>query len=89
MEEFIRKMSEYGPVKDEFTKVLQVEVEEQDLENIMAAAAKEKENIGQIVDIYKKKRLSKKEGGRMKQRQQRLCLVSEIDYFIWDCIVYR
>ena len=38
MEEFIRKMSEYGPVKDEFTKVLQVEVEEQDLENIMAAA---------------------------------------------------
>ena len=72
MEEFIRKMSEYGPVKDEFTKVLQVEVEEQDLDNIMAAAAKEKENIGQIVDIYKKKTV-KKEGGRMKQRQQRLC----------------
>ena len=24
----------------------------------------------------------------MKQRKQRLCLVSEIDYFFWDCIVY-
>lgn len=55
MEEFIRKMSEYGPVKDEFTKVLQVEVEEQDLDKIMAAAAKEKEKIGQIVHIYKEK----------------------------------
>ena len=62
MEEFIRKMSEYGPVKDEFTKVLQVEVEEQDLENIMAAAAKEKENFGQRVDIYKKKTVKKGRG---------------------------
>ena len=24
----------------------------------------------------------------MKQRQQRLCLVSGIDYLFWDCIVY-
>ena len=55
-------MSEYGPVKDEFTKVLQVEVEEQDLENIMAAAAKEKENFGQRVDIYKKKDCQKRKG---------------------------
>ena len=62
MEEFIRKMSEYGPVKDEFTKVLQVEVEEQDLDNIMAAAAKEKENIGQIVHIYKEKTVKKGRG---------------------------
>ena len=37
MEEFIQNMAEYAPVKDEFTKILQVEVEEDDRDAILQA----------------------------------------------------
>ena len=59
MQDFINKMAEYEPVKDEFTNLLEVEVREEDLDDIMAFAQREKENIGQKVNIYKEKKTGK------------------------------
>ena len=55
MQEFINKMAEYEPVREEFTQLLKVEVREEDLDDILAAAQKEKEKIGKQVTIFKEK----------------------------------
>ena len=46
MSEFISKMAEYPPVKEDFTKILEVEIDEEDRDAILEAAQKEKERIG-------------------------------------------
>ena len=55
MTEFISKLAKYAPVKDEFTEILEVEVDEEDRDYILAAAQKEKENMGKQLNIYKEK----------------------------------
>lgn len=59
MQDFINKMAEYEPVKEEFTKLLTVEVREEDLDDILAAAQKEKEKLGKQVTIFKEKKTAK------------------------------
>ena len=62
MSEFICKMAEYPPVKEDFTKILEVEIDEEDRDAILEAAQKEKDRIGQKVNIYKERTVSKGRG---------------------------
>lgn len=62
MSEFICKMAEYPPVKEDFTKILEVEIDEEDRDAILEAAQKEKDKIGQKVNIYKERTVSKGRG---------------------------
>ena len=57
MQEFNNKMAEYEPVREEFTQLLKVR--EEDLDDILAAAQKEKEKIGKQATIFKEKKTSK------------------------------
>ena len=65
MQEFINKMAQYDPVKEEFTALLEVDVEEDDVENILAAAQKEMEGMGKQLSIFREKTVEK---GREKSK---------------------
>lgn len=62
MSEFICKMAEYPPVKEDFTKILEVEIDEEDRDAILEAAQKEKDRIGQQLNIYKERSVNKGRG---------------------------
>ena len=62
MSEFISKMAEYPPVKEDFTKILEVEIDEEDRDAILAAAQKEKERMGKQLNIYKERSVKKGRG---------------------------
>ena len=62
MGEFISKMAEYPPVKEEFTKILEVEIDEEDRDAILASAQKEKERMGKQLNIYKERSVNKGRG---------------------------
>ena len=55
-------MAEYPPVKEDFTKILEVEIDEEDRDAILEAAQKEKERIGQQLNIYKERSVNKGRG---------------------------
>ena len=55
-------MAEYDPVKEEFTALLEVDVGEDDVENILAAAQKEKEGMGRQLSIFRDKTVEKGRG---------------------------
>ena len=59
MQDFINKMAEYEPARDEFTNLLKVEVREEDLDDIMASAQREKENIAKKLTSTRRKRLAR------------------------------
>ena len=62
MSEFICKMAEYPPVKEDFTKILDVEIDEEDRDAILEAAQKEKDRIGHQLNIYKERSVNKGRG---------------------------
>ena len=55
-------MAEYPPVKEDFTKILEVEIDEEDWDAILEAAQKEKERIGQQLNINKERSVNKGRG---------------------------
>ena len=62
MSEFICKMAESPPVKEDFTNILEVEIDEEDRDAVLEAAQKEKDRIGQQINIYKERSVNKGRG---------------------------